>query len=60
MNTLIQNIESFFASMEAWGINLPTFVLVPLVIVLSIVGVVVLVTAVQWLIKHLKTILIRR
>lgn len=50
MNSLIQNIEAFFAGMEAWGINLPTFFLVPLIMALAIAGTVVLVKAIQWLI----------
>jgi len=47
----IQRIEAFFRSLEAMGLNLPLFVLVPLIMILAIVGTVILVKAIQWLIK---------
>ena len=47
---LIQKIEAFFAGLEAMGLNLPMVVLVPLIMVLTIAGTVILVKSIQWII----------
>jgi len=49
-NMLIQKIEAFFAGLEAMGLNLPMVVLVPLIMVLTIAGAVILVKSIQWII----------
>lgn len=51
MSYLIQSIETFFGNAEAWGANLPQYILVPLIMIVSAILTAIIVTLLMGLIR---------
>jgi len=51
MSNLLQTVQNFFINAWAWGATLPQFIAVPLIILLTLVGTVVIVTIILGIIR---------
>jgi len=51
MSNLLQTVQNFFINAWAWGATLPQYIAVPLIILLTLVGTVVIVTIILGIIR---------